>query len=44
MSELMESFEYVKAYLDDLLCIAELSLEDNLEKLDEVLRQLHNAD
>jgi hypothetical protein len=38
MSELMESLEYVKAYLDNLLCISKLSLEDHLEKLDEVLR------
>ncbi len=40
MSELMESLEYVRAYLDDLLCISKLSLEDHLEKLEEVLRQL----
>jgi hypothetical protein len=40
MSELMESLEYVRAYLDDLLCIFKLSLEDHLEKLEEVLRQL----
>ncbi len=39
----MESFEFVKAYLDDLLCISKLSLEDHLEKLEEVLRQLCNA-
>jgi hypothetical protein len=26
MSELMESLEYVRAYLDDLLCISKLSL------------------
>jgi hypothetical protein len=38
MSELMESLEYVRAYLDDLLCISKLSLEDNQEKLEEVLR------
>ncbi len=38
MSELMESLEYVNAYLDDLLCISKLILEDNLEKLEEVLR------
>ncbi len=38
MSELMESLEYVRAYLDDLLCISNLSLEDHLEKLEEVLR------
>jgi hypothetical protein len=44
MSELMESLEYVRAYLDDLLCISKLSLEDHLEKLEEVLRQLCNAE
>ncbi len=35
--------EYVRAYLDDLLCIFKLSLEDHLEKLEEVLRQLCNT-
>jgi hypothetical protein len=39
ISELMESLEYVGAYLDDLLCISKRSLEEHLEKL-EVLRQL----
>jgi hypothetical protein len=43
MSELMETLEYVRAYLDDLLCISKLSLEDHLQKLEEVLRQLRNA-
>jgi hypothetical protein len=43
MLELMESLEYVRAYLDDLLCISKMSLEDHLEKLEEVLRQLCNA-
>ncbi len=43
MLELMESLEFVRAYLDDLLCISNLSLEDYLEKLEEVLRQLCNA-
>jgi hypothetical protein len=43
ISELMESLEYVRAYLDDLLCISKLSLEDHLQKLEVVLRQLHNA-
>jgi hypothetical protein len=43
MLELMESLEYVKAYYDDLLCISKLSLEDHLEKLEEVLRQLRDA-
>ncbi len=39
----MESLEFVRAYLDNLLCISKLSLEDHLEKLEEVLRRLHNA-
>jgi hypothetical protein len=43
MLELMETLEYVRAYLDDLLCISKLSLEDHLEKLKEVLRRLHDA-
>jgi hypothetical protein len=43
MSELMESLEYVRANLDDLLCISKLSFEDHLEKLEEVLRQLCDA-
>jgi hypothetical protein len=37
---LMEFQEYVQAYLDDLFCISRNSLEDHLEKLDKVLRQL----
>ena len=43
MSDLMESLEYVTAYLDDLLCISKLILEDHLEKLEEVLWQLCDA-
>jgi hypothetical protein len=35
MSELMESLEYVGAYLDDLLCISKLTIEDHLKKLEE---------
>ncbi len=31
MLELMESLEFVRAYLDNLLCIFKLSLEDHLE-------------
>jgi hypothetical protein len=44
MLELVESLEYVRTYLDDLLCISKLSLEDHLEKLEEVLRQLCDAE
>jgi hypothetical protein len=43
MSELMESLEYVCAYLDDLLCISRNSLEDHLQKLHKVLRRLCDA-
>ncbi len=39
----MESFQYVRAYLDDLLCISKLSLEDHLEKLEVALRQFCDA-
>jgi hypothetical protein len=38
MSELMESLEFVRTSPDNLLCISKLSLEDHLEKLEEVLR------
>jgi hypothetical protein len=43
MLELMESLEFVRAYLDNLLCISKLSLEDHIEKLEVVLRRLHDA-
>ncbi len=43
MLELMESLEYVRAYLDDLFCISKFSLEDHLDKLEVVLRQLRDA-
>jgi hypothetical protein len=43
MLELMESLEFVRAYLDDLFCISKLSLEDHLDKLEVVLRQLCNT-
>jgi hypothetical protein len=33
MMDLMESLEYVQAYIDDLLCISRNSLEDHLEKI-----------
>jgi hypothetical protein len=43
MLELMETMQYVQAYLDDLLCISRRSLEDHLKKLEEVLRCLRDA-
>ncbi len=41
--ELMEDLEYVRAYLDDLLCMSRSSLGDHLKKLEEVLRRLRDA-
>jgi hypothetical protein len=43
MMDLMETLEYVRAYIDDLLCITRGTLEDHLDKLEEVLRRLSNA-
>jgi hypothetical protein len=43
MMKLMESLEYVQAYIDYLLCISRESFEDHLEKLEEVLKQLRDA-
>ncbi len=43
MMELMESLEYVRAYIDDLLYISRGSLEDHLEKLEEVLKRLREV-
>ncbi len=39
----MESLEFVRAYLDNLLRISKLSLEDHLDKLEVVFWQLCNA-
>ncbi len=43
MMELMKSVEYVQAYIDGLLCISRNSLEDHLEKLEEVIGQHRDA-
>ncbi len=43
MMKLMESLEYVRAYIDDLLCISRESFEDHLDKLEEVLKRLPDA-
>jgi hypothetical protein len=43
MMNLMEALEYVRAYIDSLLVITRGTLEDNLEKLREVLRKLCEA-
>ena len=43
MSELMDPLEFVRAYLDDILCITNESLEDHLNKLRQVLIKLQDA-
>ena len=43
ISELMAALKFVKTYLDDLVCITWASLDDNLEKLREVLTRLREA-
>ena len=43
MMDLMEALEYVRAYIDDLVVITRGTLEDHLEKLNEVLRRLRDA-
>ena len=43
MSALMVALEFVRAYLDDLLCITKANLEDHLDKLKMVLTRLRKA-
>ena len=43
MSELMATLEFVRTYIDDLLCITKGSLEDHLAKLGLVLTRLQDA-
>ena len=43
MMKLMDTLEYVRAYIDDLLCISRDSFDDHLDKLEEVLKRLRDA-
>ena len=43
MSELFDGFEYVRAYIDDLLILTKDSFKDHLEKLEEVLKRVREA-
>jgi hypothetical protein len=43
MSTLMEGLEYVRTYLDDVLCLTSGTWEDHIKKLDEVFTRLQNA-
>ena len=42
MSELMSGLEFVRVYIDDLLCIT-TTFEDHLDKLSEVLARIQKA-
>ena len=44
MSALMVALEFVRAYLDDLICITKANLEDHLDKLKMVLTRLREVD
>jgi transposase InsO family protein len=43
MNTLMGDLEYVRAYIDDILCLTSGDFEDHLDKLDEVLQRLKDA-
>ena len=43
MSELMGTLEFVRTYIDDLLCITKGSLDDHLSKLRKVFIRLRDA-
>ena len=43
MNELFEGFEFVHMYIDDLLVITKGTYMDHLEKLNQVLNKLHEA-
>ena len=43
MMELMVTPEFVRAYIDDLLCITKGTLDNHLAKLDLVLSRLQDA-
>ena len=43
MSEQMATLEFVRTYLDDLLCISKGNLDNHLAKLQRVLIRLQNA-
>ena len=43
MSTLMQDLEYVRTYLDDLLCLTKGDWNDHLSKLDTIFQRLSNA-
>jgi hypothetical protein len=43
MSELMDGLEFVRTYIDDLLCLTKGSFDDHLAKLEHILQRLLKA-
>jgi len=43
MSELFSDLEYVRAYIDDLLCMTTGTWDDHLNKLDKILARMQEA-
>ena len=43
MSELMQGLEFVRTYIDDLLCITNSTFDDHLVHLEKVLKRLQKA-
>jgi transposase InsO family protein len=43
MSELMQGLEFVRTYIDDLLCLTKGTFEDHLEKIELVFKRLQAA-
>jgi RNase H-like domain found in reverse transcriptase/Reverse transcriptase (RNA-dependent DNA polymerase) len=43
MSELFDGLEFMRTYIDDLLCLTKGSFKDHLEKLERVLHRLREA-
>ncbi len=43
MSELMEGFEFVRTYIDDILVISNGTFEGHLNKLNMVLQRIEEA-
>jgi hypothetical protein len=43
MTTLMDGLEFVRAYIDDLLCLTKGSWSDHLEKLEQVFKRLEDA-
>ena len=43
MNELFTGLDFVRAYIDDLLCISKGTFDDHLEKVDKVLERLSHA-